>query len=147
VRKVITIILVIALIRFLLNSIGRGSDPNLKFLRQMHPEARRTFAAFLDGIKRLGYTPMIREAHRSSQQQAYYHKQDKRNPPAGGSSHEVGKAIDMDIYFNGKVLSKKTPKALWLNTGVPQLANDLGIRWGGNFKGYADNNHFDYLKG
>jgi hypothetical protein len=145
-RNVFTIVIVIALVVMISRALGRSNDPNWKFLRTMEPDARKTFEAFLNGIKRLGYIPVIRESNRSAKQQAYYHKQDKRNPPPGKTSHEIGKAVDMDIYKNGKVLSKHTPKALWLNTGVPNLAQSLGIRWGGNFKGYADNNHFDYLR-
>ena len=145
-KKVITIIAIIVLISIIVNAIGRSNDPNWKFLRDLSPSVRRKFILFLEEIKRLGYTPVIRESVRSSKQQNEYHRQDPRNPPAGGSSHEVGLAIDMDIYKNGVVYSKKTPKVLWLKTGVPQLANEYGIRWGGNFKGYADNNHFDNLK-
>lgn len=145
-KKLFTIALIIIAIVFLLKVFGRANDPNWKFLSQLDPRVRRKFTRFLNDIKRLGYTPVIRESVRSYEQQQKYHQQDKRNAPAGHSSHEVGIAIDMDIYKNGKVLSKHTPKALWMNTRVPQLANEYGIRWGGNFKGYADNNHFDYLK-
>lgn len=145
-KRVITIIVIIALVAFIARAIGRSNDPNWKFLRDLSPSVRRKFILFLEEIKRLGYTPVIRESVRSAKQQNIYHRQDPRNPPAGGSSHEIGLAIDMDIYKNGVVYSKRTPKDLWLKTGVPQLAKDLGIRWGGNFKGYPDNNHFDNLK-
>ena len=93
----------------------------------------------------MGYTPVIRDSTRSYQEQNKYYQQDKRNAPPGHSSHEVGNAIDLDIYKNGKVWSKKTSSAAWRNTGVPKLAAIYKIRWGGNFKGYADNNHFDLL--
>ena len=51
----------------------------------------------------------------------------------------------MDIYKGKTIWSKKTSGAAWRNNGVPQLAKQYKIRWGGNFKGYADNNHFDLL--
>jgi hypothetical protein len=113
---------------------------------KLDASVRNTVRKFLRDIEALGYTPKIRDSIRTYEQQAYYKKLDKRNASAGHSSHEVGIAIDMDIYKNGKVLSKKTPRSFWVASGVPKLASEYGIRWGGNFKGYADNNHFDFLK-
>ena len=135
--------LVILLIYFL--SKGIGKTGNEAHLQKLDPSARDIFEGFLNDIKHLGYTPVIRDSTRTFEQQAYYKKQDPRNASPGHSSHEIGTAIDLDIYKNGKVWSKKTSSAAWRNTGIPQLASQYKIRWGGNFKGYADNNHFDLL--
>lgn len=143
--NMLTFALVIFAIIFLSSALDR-TDPNYKHLKNLDPTIRRKFTNFLNDIKKLGYTPVIRDSIRSYQQQKIFHEQDKRNSSPGHSSHEMGFAIDMDLHKDGKILSKRTPKAIWDNTGVPDLAKEYNIRWGGNFKGYADNNHFDFKR-
>lgn len=139
-RKVFTIVLILVAVMFLTELLGRsGSFDHLKNLSYA---ARKRFSGFLNEIKQLGYGIVIRDSRRTFAQQKYYHQKDKRNAAPGYSDHETGNALDFDLYVNGKLLSKKTPKAIWINTGVVDLAKKYGISWGGNFKGYADNNHF-----
>ena len=125
-------------VMFLAELFGRTGNK----IKGLSNSASKRFAGFFDELKQLGYTIIIRDAVRSYEEQEYYYKKDKRNAKPGTSDHETGNALDFDIYINGKVLSKKTPKALWMNTGVPTIAKKYGISWGGNFKGYPDNNHF-----
>ncbi len=143
IKNIVIIALILWLIYHLIKPLR--NDNNEAHIQRMHPSVRATVRRFLRNIEAMGYVPKIRDSKRTFEQQAQYKKEDSRNASAGHSSHETGKAIDLDIYKNGKILSKKTPKSFWINTGVPQLANDYGIGWGGNFKGYADNNHFYFL--
>jgi len=143
-RDFVIIALILLVIYYLSKPLKNGS--NEAHIQAMDASVRNKVRNFLRDIEALGYTPKIRDSVRTYEQQAKYKKLDKRNASAGHSSHEVGIAIDMDIYKNGKVLSKRTPKSNWIASGVPKLAKDYGIRWGGNFKGYPDNNHFDFLK-
>lgn len=142
-KKLLSIALVIVAVIFIAELFGR-SGANLEHLKYLSYSARKRFTGFLNEIKQLGYTINIRDSIRTYEEQKFYHSKDKRNAPAGTSDHEAGNALDFDLYINGKVLSKKTPKAFWINTGVPALAKKYGISWGGNFKGYPDNNHFYY---
>jgi hypothetical protein len=100
----------------------------------------------LNEAKKIGYYANITSSERTYQEQAYYYNKDKRNAPPGSSTHERREAIDVDFYNkNGKLLlTKSTSKFSWLNSGLPKLAKEYGINWGGNFKSYADNNHFYY---
>lgn len=143
--KDIAIILVILwLVYQLTKPIERHN--NEAHIQSMDPAIRSTVRDFFKDIEALGYTPKIRDSVRTYEQQAYYKKLDKRNAAPGHSSHETGFAIDLDIYKNGKVLSKRTPRSFWVTSGIPKLAKEYGIIWGGNYKGYADNNHFDFSK-
>ncbi len=112
-------------------------------LKKLAPAIRWKFESFITDVKRLGFTPVIRESVRSYSQQKIYYSQDKRNAQPGKSLHEIGFAIDMDLHKNNIIYSKRTNRNAWINTGIPALAKKYGIRWGGNFKGYPDNNHFD----
>lgn len=105
---------------------------------------RNNFANFLTDARKKGYYGNITSSERTYQEQSYYYKKDKRNAPPGNSTHERGEAADIDFYDkNGKlILTKSTSKFTWLNSGLPKLAKEYGIAWGGNFKNYADNNHF-----
>lgn len=139
----ITIAIILLLVYWLTRPLKRRT--NEAHVQSMAPSVRGTVRAFLRDIEALGYTPKIRDSVRTYQQQAAYKRQDSRNAAPGHSSHETGIAIDMDLYKGGRVFSKRTPRNAWVNTGVPALAKKYGIRWGGNFRGYPDNNHFDFL--
>lgn len=120
-----------------------GKGVNAKHLSKLDPSVRKNFERFLNGIIALGYTPIIRDSKRTYEQQAYYYKKDKRNAKPGHGKHETGEAIDLDIYKNGKlVLTKSTPDVRWIFSGIPTVAKKYGIGWGGDFKGYPDNNHY-----
>jgi len=142
VKKLFTIALIILAVLFVSEMLGR-SNVSLH-LKNLSSSARKRFSNFLDEIKELGYTIVIRDSLRSFEEQKYYYDKDHRNAKAGSSDHEIGNALDFDLYKGKMVLSKKTPKQIWINTGVPELAKKYGLSWGGNFKGYADNNHFYY---
>ena len=143
---IIFILIIIAAVYFLSRTISKSANTNAEHLRRLSPSVRQNFIEFLDDIKKMGYTPVIRDSSRTYEQQQYYYNKDKRNAPPGHGTHELRTAIDLDVYKNGKVYSKRTPKSEWEKTGIPALAkNKFLLRWGGNFKNYADNNHFDYL--
>jgi hypothetical protein len=57
--------------------------------------------------------------------------------------HEFGIALDMNIIKDDRMFYKYDSKEDWESTGVPQLAKQLGIRWGGDFSNYHDPVHFD----
>ena len=37
----------------------------------------------------------------------------------------------------------KNNRKPWVESGIPKIATDLGMRWGGNFQNYVDCVHFD----
>lgn len=139
-KYLISIAIILLVVYYLSKPMARSS--NEVFIQKMDPSVRNTVRVFLKEIEAMGYEPVIRDSTRTYKEQQYYKKINPKNASAGSSSHEKGIAIDLDVYKNGKVLSKKTLKSVWISSGVPQLAEDYGMNWGGNFKNYADNNHF-----
>ena len=45
----------------------------------------------------------------------------------------------------GFTFLKKDRKS-WVESGIPQIAEALGMRWGGSFENYVDCVHFDVSK-
>ena len=137
-------ILYIALIILVVYYLSKpfGSTSNEWYISKLNPSVRNDVRNFLKDIEALGYEPVIRDSTRTYNQQAKYKKLNPKNASAGNSSHEKGLAIDLDVYKNGKVLSKKTLKSVWISSGVVQLAKNYNMKWGGNFTNYSDNNHF-----
>jgi D-alanyl-D-alanine dipeptidase len=144
--NLILIAAIVLIIYYLTRPLNRVSDENEAHIQKMDASIRNNVRAFLKEVEALGYTPKIIDSTRTYQQQAYYKKLDKRNASAGHSSHETGNAFDIKIYKGKQVLTKGTPKNIWTASGIPEIAKYYGMRWGGNFKGYPDNNHFDFLK-
>ena len=65
--------------------------------------------------------------------------------PAEFSYHNLGMAVDFAIILkNGKLLNKKTPKQQWLDSGIVQIAEGIGLRWGGWFSKNYDPIHLDF---
>lgn len=140
---IIIIVFILLIVYYLTKPIA--NNHNEAHIKKMDASVQDTIRNFLKDIESLGYNPKIRDSTRTFEQQAYYKRLDKRNASAGHSSHEIGIAIDLDVYKGKTVLSKRTPKSTWIASGIPEIAKKYGIRWGGNFKGYPDNNHFDFL--
>ncbi len=94
----------------------------------------------------IGWKVTITSGRRSAAQQNRLHALDKRNPPAGGSSHEQGRAADLNATKAGVMLLKATPKPVWEASGLPFLMKLCGLRWGGSaFSTYYDPVHVDDL--
>jgi hypothetical protein len=92
----------------------------------------------------LGYDVLIVSGRRTAAEQALLHLQDARNPSptARPDSHMQGLAVDVNFFKGGaNVLRKSSSAAEWRPVVI--LAQLCGLRWGGNFIGYPDNNHFD----
>ncbi len=144
-RDIITIAVILLLVFLLANVMKRGK--NWDKLKTLRTSVRRNFSNFLADLESAGYKPVVIDSHRTYQEQAGHYKKDKRNAKPGSSTHELDTGIDVIIYTpTGKRLGKYTPRTEWIATGIPDLATKkYGMRWGGNFKGYPDNNHFDYL--
>ena len=62
---------------------------------------------------------------------------------AGDSLHNYGVAFDICPIINGK--------AIWsdisLFNKVGKIGKELGLEWGGDWKGFVDKPHFQYLGG
>jgi hypothetical protein len=80
-----------------------------------------------------------------------------KNAKPGTSPHESangGLAIDVNLilfmggskYSYTKHITKADNTSVWIDTGVPSLAKELGLLWGGDaFNGYYDPVHFQIV--
>jgi hypothetical protein len=116
---------------------------NQEYLNTLHPKYKGLFTLFVNRVTSKGYKVQINSAYRSFAKQAQLKKEDPRNATAGFSVHNYGLGIDMQVSKDGKIYGKDTPTSEWLKTGIPQLAQSMGLFWGDNFKGYHDRVHFE----
>lgn len=113
-------------------------------LNELHPVAREKITAFLNKVQQqLGYTVRITSGYRTQQRQAELQQTNKYAVSAGTSPHVYGLAIDANFSKNGRTLHAKSSLAEWEASGIPTLARNLGLRWGGDFAA-RDTVHFDY---
>lgn len=89
---------------------------------------------------------LITSSTRSTAHQAELYRQNKRNARPGRSPHEHSRAIDINIITYDGLIRKRDPKSVWESTGVVKIAEEIGLRWGGNFRNYYDPVHFETRK-
>jgi peptidoglycan L-alanyl-D-glutamate endopeptidase CwlK len=115
---------------------------NDSYLDNLHPDLKKRFQNLINEIEKLGFRVLITSGYRSFEKQAKLKEENASNAAAGFSLHNYGAAIDINLQKGFKLLTKKTDKRIWLDSGVPQLAKKLGFIWGGDLSGYYDPVHF-----
>lgn len=132
--------------------IEQGENRGVGFLDtyNQYPKSKNLFINFINLINQKGYWVHIgaRSANRTYEQQAALKRENKNNADPGHSKHERGSAIDITLIDkqSGKIHSKNTDKDAWIATGVPAIAESLGLQWGGgdgSFGNYIDRVHFE----
>jgi hypothetical protein len=106
------------------------------------------FAHFVEDIEReTDWKVSIISGLRSREEQIQLKRDNPRNAPVDKSRHVLGRAIDLNLYkrngFKFIILKKSSSKALWLKTGVPEIARRRGLLWGGTYRYYHDPVHFE----
>ena len=92
------------------------------------------------------YLVLITSGYRTKEHQARLHARNPKNAKPGRSLHEHRRAIDLNLISWRGLIRKGDSKARWKATQVPEIAKELGFRWGGDFKNYYDPVHFDLKK-
>jgi hypothetical protein len=129
-------------------------DPShLKHINELHSVARDIFTKFiLDVEKNTPFKVIITSGYRTFAEQLRVQlKNESFVPPRpatdpGLSYHNYGLALDINLEsktVNGLIYGFNKNVKEWINTGVPQIAESLGLRWGGRFS-EPDQVHFDY---
>lgn len=140
--SVITGILFASITSFKL-SVHRHNQEKLK---QLGPN-QSTFETFIKRVhKETPYTVYITSGHRNTEHQKRLYKENTKNAKPGTSPHEFKRAIDINLLSYKGHIRKRDSKDTWMKTGVPQIAAEMGLRWGGNFKYYHDPVHFEVRK-
>lgn len=116
-------------------------------IKKLHPKVRQTFTDFVNEVeKKLNLKIRMISGLRTFAEQTKLYNQGRTAPgsivtkaPAGSSYHNYGLAGDFYIMkgANNNILSVLTPE-------VAKIANDLGLEWGGNWKGFVDKPHIQY---
>ena len=115
---------------------------------ELNINTQNTWKKFLNILneKYPGYILTINAIYRSYQRSIELKRQNPNNSTPGFSSHNYAFAIDMNVTDpNGNTYTKgnRTP---WVESGIPEVAKSLGMRWGGDFKNYVDCVHFDVTR-
>jgi peptidoglycan L-alanyl-D-glutamate endopeptidase CwlK len=121
------------------------SEHNRREIMQLHPNARRQFAEFIKKVEAKGYKVVITSGYRSFEKQARLHRENSKNAKAGYSSHNYGYALDINIYdpkTGQQLLKKASSKKSWEDSGIVDIAKNMGFTWGGDFRSYHDPIHF-----
>lgn len=107
----------------------------------LHPSVRNKFRTFLTKLtnsERLrGYKLVLTSEYRSPDAQAALITRGNTLATTGVSLHMLGAVLDINIFKTQPetlVLGLSTTKDPWLSSGVVTLAENSGIKWGGNFQ-------------
>lgn len=127
-------------------------------ISQLHVSAQPNFRKFLNECEKLGWIPIITSGKRSVEKQRYLKKQNSNNASPETSKHVKGFALDLNFKASKNIAGIRKGTQLikganasqqlywnkkWILSGVPQLAHRLGLIWGGNYRNYKDNVHFE----
>ena len=119
---------------------------NVQHIESLNPQKVHLFNELIRRAKdECGYDTIITQSYRSIGRSNQLHFINSKNAIGGFSAHNYGFAIDCNFIKNRITLMKATDTCIWHLSGIPQLAKEMGIRWGGDFNGYADRVHFDCL--
>jgi hypothetical protein len=149
-KLIIAVVFVYLILYFIVNRylvFPADVERQLKTLKPTFQVKVRVWLALVK--EKLGLDVLITSARRTFAQQAAQHNADARNPKPDANNPDVHmQGIAVDVNFLDKrgnvVLRKASSAAAW--APVVALAKACKIsRWGGVFRGYPDNVHFDDL--
>lgn len=113
------------------------------YIKDLHPSYQNKFRQFIKAIEATGWKVVITSGYRSFEKQAQLKKENSKNAAAGRSKHNYGMAIDINAQSGSKILRKASSKESWTNSGIPGIAEKMGLKWGGSFANYWDPIHFE----
>lgn len=115
-----------------------------KHIATLRPEVRPMARALVHKAALAGIKIIIISAHRSFDEQNALYAQGRTKPGSivtnargGYSNHNFGIAFDVGVFEGNKYLPD-SPKY----KAVGALGVDLGLEWGGNWRNFADQPHF-----
>jgi len=125
-------------------------------LLELDPIARPAFKKFFDTLiqKYSGYKAIVNDVRRTWEE-SYNLKYTPGTPSyspsnaePGKSRHNHGLAIDINIETPASTTERTLSKDIkqpWIEEGIDKVAIDSGLTWGGNFTGYVDAVHFEFV--
>jgi hypothetical protein len=116
------VIAAIALLYFIFRRFKwfmRLSDQHEEILKEYPHITREKFRALINAFQDAGAEVIITSAVRGMSE--------------GNDPHSRKHAMDINVIWEGEQYGMHTAKSDWIATGLPQIAEDMGFRWGGNF--------------
>ena len=102
----------------------------------MAPRAQRASVQMLTHVRNAGIPLIVTSSRRLPSEQAELVR--KGLSKTLRSKHLTGDAFDIDVHGFART---SIPK--WWFYQLGSLAEPLGLRWGGNFRGFGDPGHFE----
>jgi peptidoglycan LD-endopeptidase CwlK len=127
-------------------NIKRIDWNNDDMLAQLKPNASEKLTAFIKKIESTStWKVEIISGLRTKERQAELKSENPKNASPDNSKHVRGLAIDINLYkpFGFNRLKKSSTKADWKCTGIREIAKELGLEWGGDYKAYHDPVHLE----
>lgn len=113
-----------------------------KYISQLNKKVQNKFSRFIDRVeKETDYNVIITSGYRTFAEQQNEHLDDSSNPAPGYSIHNYGLGLDINAVADTSYLRKSTSKEKWEQSGIPNIARDMGFTWGGDFVSYYDPVH------
>jgi peptidoglycan L-alanyl-D-glutamate endopeptidase CwlK len=123
---------------------------NQKLLSQVNPSLASAAWNIIEAAQQSGYTLVVAEGYRTVQKQNEYYAQGRTKPgniitykKGGESKHNTGEAVDFDFVING--VQSNASGNNWNFIG--NLARQLGLTWGGDWKSFKDLRHVEMPEG
>ena len=123
-------------------------------LTGLHPDFALVVKEFIFKSWQQGILIQLNSGYRSRERQLRLRREwEAQTPPRrgirpgmpGASYHQLGMAIDMNpILPDGRTLLSTASRSAWQSSGVVQIAESVGLYWGGLFSGNYDPIHFDF---
>lgn len=125
--------------------MNRADERSEKHIASLHPKLQPLAREFILRAQEAGIDARIISGHRSyAEQDALYAKgrtapgSKVTNAKAGFSNHNFGLAFDIGI-FKGREYLPESP----LYKAAAQIAKPLGLEWGGDWKSFPDEPHYE----
>lgn len=113
-----------------------SSDPTIGHLQALAPKAQQAAFRMVNHVRSVGVPLIVTSSVRTPADQAGLLALGRTRTLR--SKHLTGRAFDVDVHGFARTAIPK-----WWFYQLGQLAEPLGLRWGGNFSGFWDPGHFE----
>jgi len=124
-------------------------DKSISALNKYPQPNKDIFLNFIDKVQNAGWKVVISNGggYRTYDEQvATKRKYGEGAATPGNSDHGHYGAIDINCSKNGVTLLKKSTKSDWRKSGIPGIAKNSGLEWGGDIESIQDPVHFNIPK-
>jgi len=113
-----------------------ASDPSVRHIQQLSSRAQLASIRMLTHVRQAGVPLIVTSSVRLPSEQAELVRTGRSKTLR--SKHLTGQAFDVDVHGFDR---SRIPR--WWFYQLGNLAEPLGLRWGGNFRGFWDPGHFE----